>query len=665
MPFFDRITKGALVLSAAALAGLLIAGHPDMTTPLRVACIAAAAVGWLAAGGSRRWIDGAWVGAGILAPALLRVAAGREGPVLDVFWMAGLTASLLRTSRWSGWSLDPAFTLAAGAWALTVSLAWPVLAAREAAFDVRGLFDVGAVVSWSRWSAPHAIAWIAYIAWAQVLGLLWLDRLTADADRPRAAAHGLWIAATLASLVGLYQGLVDLSLLNTPYWTGLRRATGTLLDANAFGTCAALAGPAALLAFRSSRWPHAQRATIAIFAVNLAGLWVSGSRASLLCGVVATSGTAFALWRSADARSRRGLLLAGGAALAAAAIAAAASGAIGPARRLFERPEGASSYVDAVLNRPPYGPAALAIIRDYPLTGSGLGTYQQLAPDYWRRMHNEALNFDHAQNWWRHYAAELGLLGGALLFAWSALIAWRVLTTRARPGLAVEATTVRALLLGLGLASIIQIPTQPPALLLWFLLLLAWLPALVQTREIRIPRSAWIGAMLLAASYAAAHLLLARGSLAVAERARTFGREYVAGAYPEERSETGERFRWTDDDSRFVWPARSRWFILDLQARHPDTDKPVQVSIATPCGPLADHKFVTSRYFSLGVLVPEGTPAVDIRIRVSPTWRPSDHGVADSRPLGVTVAGDFVGEGDLAASTDAQVALPACPPGGL
>ena len=65
----------------------------------------------------------------------------------------------------------------------------------------------------------------------------------AAAETTDAAVHALWIGATVASLVAVYQGTVDLGLLSTAFWAARMRATGTMLDANAMGVCAALAAP--------------------------------------------------------------------------------------------------------------------------------------------------------------------------------------------------------------------------------------------------------------------------------------------------------------------------------------------------------------------------------------------------------------------------------------
>jgi hypothetical protein len=687
LPLLEKISKSLAIVSVIAIAILQIGVNPDMTPLLQTLATLALVAGWLAAGSSSETIHAAWVFTALLAPAVLRVVAGREGPVLDVFWMAGLTASLLRTTSWSRWSLLGGGTrILAGGWALMLALAWPVLMAREIGFDWHLLFDLGAINSWGLRSAPQVVSWTTFVVWTHLLGLLWLDWLAArfadaPAHRPR-ALHGLWIGTTLASLVAVYQGVADLTFLNTVFWADILRATGTLLDANAYGTCAALAGPAAFLALHASRSTRAGAIVAVVFAINLAGLWMSGSRTASVCAIVGVAAVALALWQSADARTRRRMPIAAGGVLALGVAMAFAAGAAGPATRLFETPEDSSRGVlSEAFNRYPYGPVAMAIIRDYPISGVGIGSYQDVATDYWRRTADQSLPFDHAQNWWRHQAAELGLLGALPLFLWSGLIAWRVVTARSRPDRGVDATMVRGALLAIGIGSLIQIPTQPPVILLWFMLLLAWLPSLIMTggqglrgdaepaaatrhsgggRTMPVA-AAWVGVAVVAVAYATSHVALAGGRLGVVERAKQFQREYVVGAYGLELQPDGGQFRWIDDEARFVWPARTRWFVIQLWAHHPDiAERPVRVSIIGACGIVFDQTLDNPDSLTVGIVLPEGWSALDAIIRVSRTWQPSPLMGGDGRRLGVAVAANSVPTREQAMATRFPVQLQPC-----
>ena len=119
-------------------------------------------------------------------------------------------------------------------------------------------------------------------------------------------------------------------------WPGLRRAAGTLLDANAYGTIAAFAGPLAFVSIPHLRWRHTRSAQAAALAINWAGAWMSGSRTAFVCGALGTVLLVYELLRASrrteeNARETSSLL-AGIAVIVLLLITVA--GAIGPFRRV-------------------------------------------------------------------------------------------------------------------------------------------------------------------------------------------------------------------------------------------------------------------------------------------------------------------------------------------
>lgn len=682
MATLERVSKTAAMSSVLLIVALLLAYHPDLTHSIRALTVIAIVVGVLVPARLRPWLEVLWIILAMLSPGVLRGAMHREGPVLDLYWMAGLSASLLRTAPWSQWTLPPRWRLLAGGWALMLALAWPVLMGRELGFDPHVLVDDGAINSWGLLSAPQVVAWLLYVVWTQLLGLLWLEaiwrELTEAPDRTPLVVHGIWIGATIASLVAVYQGTIALGFLSTSFWANLARATGTLLDANAFGMCAALAGPLAYVALTDvrGRFPAMQgnaavpnAIAFLVFVVNLAGLWMSGSRVATMCALVGTTVFVVAVWWSFDARARRRLLWSATGVVALVVIVVmTASNAIGPARRVAEIPASLRSGLSTIFARGPYGPIATRMVRDHPLVGVGVSSYQILAPDYWRRLANDQLPFDNAQNWWRHQLSEFGVAGSLMLYLWSALIVWHLVTGRARQGRQLDATIVRGLVGAIGVSSFIQVPTQTPIVLLSFMLLLAWSAALVPTGAIaeKLRYWGWPAVTALAVFYAGGHLVLARGPLAVATRALHAEREYAAGTYPPESLADIADFRWTRGNARFVWPARTRWLVVRVWAQHPDmTGTPVRVTLSTPCGVLLNEALNSPTPVSIGVTLPDGQQALEARLLVSRTWRPSDHGSNDERDLGAAIVAEFVDDPSLAAAQNRAVTLRACGVGGI
>src|SRR6266540_6192204 len=93
---FERASRLALVASVAVITAFQLAFHPDLTPALQRAGLAMFVAGLLVGRLASGWGVGIWVVAAPLAPALLRLLTGREGPVLDLIWMAGLAGALLR-----------------------------------------------------------------------------------------------------------------------------------------------------------------------------------------------------------------------------------------------------------------------------------------------------------------------------------------------------------------------------------------------------------------------------------------------------------------------------------------------------------------------------------------------------------------------------------------
>jgi hypothetical protein len=312
--------------------------------------------------------------------------------------------------------------------------------------------------------------------------------------------------------------------------------------------------------------------------------------------------------------------------------------------------------------------------REYPLTGVGVGSYRVLAPDYYRAMANDALPLDNAQNWWRHQIAELGVFGGALVIAFSVLVAWRVLAGREAGNEVAAASTVRGLLLGLGVVSFFGMPTQNPLVLYWFFALVAWFAVLVpdpagrpstslgagerRPAEMRI---AWMVAAGLAVAYTAGHLMLAAGSLNVVQRAQRAHRDYVIGAYAPEPLPTSNEFRWTSGEARFIWAVKSRYMAVRFWAHHPDiAARPVHVTLTSRCGVLFDEDLTSPESMSVGITLPEGRRTLEASVHVSRTWKPSDAGDADERELGVGIVADFSKDPAVATSQHRTLDLSGC-----
>ena len=697
--FPERLSKSATLAAIAFALPLHLWIDPAVGWTVRVVGAIAFIASVMCA---RRWGSttvAAVTGAGPIVPALL--AASIHVAAINAFytvWLAGLFGALLPLTPRDHWELPRPWRLPLGVWALTLSLAWPVLIVREAGLRLGALRDTGALDSWAYLNTPQVESWILHVVLTQLVALLWLESLYVGAgflarrslgevgsrapkpDTLPSSVHGLWIGASIASLVAIYQGTVNLAFLSGGIWPGLRRAAGTLLDANAYGSVAALAGPIAFVSIPYLRVRHTRVAQAAALALNWAGAWMSGSRTAMVCGAFGTLLLVYELLRGGrrdDSARETPSLLAGVAVVVL--LLAIGAGAIGPLKRVAEG-AGPSISLRNLWTRGGYGSVATRMIRDYPLTGVGVGSFNWMAPDYWRIMAQDKLPFDNAQNWWRHQVAELGVVASLPILIWSLLIAWLVLTRRSRPDARIETQTLRGLLVGIGAASLLGMPTQNPIVLLIFFYIAARFEMLTSIPiepglapdfakatsgenagpYPRADRLAWIVGVVIAVAYAGGHLALARGPLKPLERAARTNRDYVTGTYTSERLPQGQ-FRWTTKHATFALGAPSRFLVIRYHIEHPDADtQPVRLRITTPCETLVDQfrsdSGVNARAFEL----PEGQNRVVFDTDVSRTWQPSRFGQADTRELGVAIEADFVGTPSVVASQQRWIPLKPC-----
>ena len=668
----EAVSKIAALTSVALILVVRFALYPGVTWPLRVLMVCALVGGWRL--GRFQGMAALAVVAGLapVLPVVMASVAGSADPVVLSVWLAALVGALLPSMCWTRWDLPAAWRVLLGGWALMLSLAFPILVARELGFDLRVWGDTATINSWAGMSAAEVSGWVMHVVLVQLAGLLWLDGLmrglrTWSGRGLPPVVHGLWIGATVSSLVALYQDLVDLEFLSSAEWAVEGRATGLMLDANAYGMIAAVAAPLAAVA-AGSLPTRAWWICASAFAINWGGVWMSGSRTALLCALAGTLALAISAVRRLQVRRAVWLSGAGALALGALAVAVTLSSTTSPLERTEEFAGRSPVQVaQTLLARGRYGEIAARMILEHPLTGVGVGTYHWLAPDYVRTTFNQELPFDNAQNWWRHQVAELGILGALPVLAWSILIAW--LTIRgARRAHGPHVAAVRGLLLGLGLVSLVGMPTQDPAVLMAFFLLVAMLATAspdvgapdraFQTRGFL--SRAWVIVGALAVAYASGHVALARGSLNVAERAAQTNRDYTVGLYRAEPDPEGGQFQWTRGDARLRLVKRGPWLVVRAWIQHPDaTERPVALRIATPCQVVFERTLVDSAPVDFTLSLPNNDEPIDLAVRVSRTWSPASFGSPDTRELGAAFTTDFV-DSPSEWSRPSAVAMEAC-----
>lgn len=590
-PLRLSLTRSLIIASAGAalVVQLWLASHS--WAPLAWLAGAAFVIGM--AGGRLGSAVACWTVIGLicLSPAPIRAYAGIQ-PASSAVVVAGALGLALGAQRSWQWCMPRAWALSLSFTALAVAFTWPVVAWRETDFVFRPP-DATQAVTWLG-IPPHVqIAFVAGTAAAHLVGIVFFDSLMGRFrdDLPglrRLVLAPLVAAAGLSALVAVYQMAVDLPFLNSSFFAGLGRASGTMLDANVFGTVAAMCAPAAawLLATSGTRILRAlSPAAVVLFS---AAVWATGSRTALLALLVGLSLLGLALirhfWQRASVRGLGAVLALGILALGLTGAVVMRSQVVGPLARLSELESSGGSTRDLLKelrDRGGYGSTARTIIGEFPLTGTGVGTFHAMVTEYAMRLRDSSLAPDNAQNWFRHQVAELGWIGASGYFAWLALFVRFVVARwwRGEP----DILAAGGALAGLLAASLLGVPTQEAGVLLTFWIFVAWVA--IAAGAVPKPMTwGWTAAtaavVLVAVVYASGTAYLAADRLRVPQRAAETGWSYQYGLSPFELTEPGY-IRWmTARRSVAVFERGGRYVLVRFEVRHPDSaERPVDVEV--------------------------------------------------------------------------------------
>jgi O-antigen ligase len=281
------------------------------------------------------------------------------------------------------------------------------------------------------------------------------------------AVLGIVLAETRGTTSTRVLWLYELPEVLTPF--------GTYVNKNHFAGLMVITG-GACLALLARRMAHALRHTAELgfgarlsaltgrgsfrllvpvlgFLLILLALFASGSRGAALAMVGALA-VVSAVVTVSSGRLRPGILVAGTLLVAAVAAAASAGSSVSVLERLW--PGG------RFLNRPRLWENTLEMAFEYPVCGTGLGTFNYVFPRYQRFGYDR--RFTHAEGDWIQYLAEAGLVGFLGLLAFGLLLLRRALRS-IRGGGPRAALTGGALvgLVGIALHGLVDISLHIPA----------------------------------------------------------------------------------------------------------------------------------------------------------------------------------------------------------
>ena len=591
-----------------------------------------------------------------LVPALFLVLTGFFTFSHFVVWQAALVGSMMPRSLRIGWAFPKPWKWPLVLWALSIALSWPIVVARE--FDFTTAFGRYYRVASSRAGipAPVAVTWTLNVTCIAVIGLLWLDWLFATYGRDqgkRFTSQILWplfAGCVLGSIVAIYQAFGHTAFLNPTLYGAMGRAAGTMLDGNVFGTITAMWLPFAGAVAFGARGQRGWTALVRLAPPACLGiaLLATGSRTALLTGVVGTACLIGGSWRSLLANRSRALVAAGGLAvvIVGAILLSPTSTTSALTRVSWLIPSSKETFqytLRELWDRAGYGAVAVRMIADHPLVGIGLGSFSLQVADVAQNLFNRSMVPDNAQNWYRHQFAETGLLGSLGWIVWTSLFVWMLARRRdsghERP--MVGAATGAAV--GLGVTSLLGMPTQDAAVSITFVVFAFWCIRLRHAEHAPLPAGdsrldtiQWTVLFIVLGSFLAGTAYVGWNDLRPPYRALRADWDYQYGFFDDKQ--LPQPFRWTERKAVDVFRVEKPWLELVIGAVAPDAkDRPVQVKVWRNHDLILRlnrrSDFSVTRY----VRVPEGQDRMMMQVEVSRTWRPAPTGGADQRERGVAV----------------------------
>jgi len=460
----------------------------------------------------------------------------------------------------------------------------------------------------------------------------------------------------LSILFALAQKIFSVELGNFPAWSSIGRLNGTFKDPNSFGACLAAAIPLLLgLAF-SSRGTR-RGLFFSAAALGLLVLPFTGSRSTYL-------GVGFGLLLLLAAAKRKVGVRKRALSLEAILTLSLVLGIIliplmmrktELTKRLESNLETLvlKGRMDKILSgRAVQWGIALEAIRDYPVTGLGIGAFIIELPNFLQQRGLPTVGTDSTENYFLQAGAEMGLAGlAALLWLIVELLLLARRLWRQPPGDAEDDWLVLGMTAGLLILIFNQffhsyVGAFDVNYLFW--LLAAGLCSRARrSAEPREKKKLKVGFRIAAigsiVAFGAANLLVSLGSLSIAARTEKFGWPQEFGFYLPEKDARGLDFRWTQKSAGLIWDRLGDRVIFPILASHPDiAENPVKLTVS-----LADRRFRKRTVLKEAIIKDHDWAEVSISLdepgkqiplifETGRTWVPQKaSGAPDPRSLGI------------------------------
>ena len=473
----------------------------------------------------------------------------------------------------------------------------------------------------------------------------------------RSALLALTVSTLLSLFFGLFQHLANPLLGNNPTSIAAGIINGTFKDALAFGAYQAMISPL-LLAMAIISKGFLRLASSLAFLLSVYLIFFTGSKIAFFSLFVSLA--VFFLFHSAAILRR--LRKSGRLPLAGLGVGAfLILGILLMTGGVFSGLKNTKTLTRLRNYRPDLEyrttrlwPMGLSMLKDYPLTGIGVGCFIIEVSNY-AKMHHIDIQPESSENYFVQVGSELGA-GGILLIFWMLYEIIRLLQRRYResPPLTSQKVFLSGAISGLAAFGLLLlwhtfIGSYEIHYLFWVLtglVVLGGSSGAISPKKAPFVRIAKISGAAFLVIFCVFFLWNSLHSLSLESRRQKLGLNAAFGLSVQERTKEGIAFRWTDRYGGQPVTMKKGNMELSLLASHPDIQSnPVRVRIYLLKGFFRKKKALAEVLLRRPVwetfifTVPwVGEDEVILFFKVSRTWNPHQtSGVPDSRNLGVAI----------------------------
>ncbi len=485
------------------------------------------------------------------------------------------------------------------------------------------------------------------------------------------AGRRIFIALSLALFISLVfavvQRHISIKIGNTPFWVAKSQINSTFKDPNSFGAFLSACFPLLLgvaLSYRGKLRPFCWGLMVlTIYVFPWTGLR-SGFLALLISLIV------FFLLAMASSRISKKKKIALAATFIVVvvfflvAVFAAQTQTI-LAKRLswsLKIVRGDISLAELFTEKLRLWRIALSMVKDYPLTGVGVGAYIVELPNYSKLMEYPHRWTDSAENYFLQVGSELGLIGLFLLLWLFYEIIRQMKKIWKQPekvnlgprGGAFVAIGIISGILSLGVNFIFHsfIGGFEIIYLLWLLTALIFILSSakqISTERVGLSPKFKLTCLVVVLAFSATHLWNSAHSLSIQSRTEKLGLEQDFGLYSPEKDERLFSFRWAKEKAGLEMEILGPTVVLPVLASHPDLEKhPVRVRLY-----LADRNYRKKACLKEIILSKREWQEValdtteylgkrvHLMVETNRAWLPSKLGIPDARKLAVALGEEW------------------------